>query len=218
MRKGKRLLALEGATLTAALITGTSVAQAASFDFSETYDTRVTIDPSFRPDNQNLFRVTVTGESADAPFGLTNFVSDTYGQFNPNTNTATFDANPAAIGIEGEPILSDRYFGGRNELFGRASDMAKFNFEQGTVMGAGTIALTGGEGVFENATGTIDFTQNDTLPGSELPQSFEGEARLDYQVQTPQPVPEPGTNAMLVASAGIIGFGFLKRSRRRKST
>jgi hypothetical protein len=187
----------------------------ASYEFSATYNTVVTIDPSYRPD-LGIFRATITGENTDAPYGLTNFTSNTYGRFDPTTNISTFNANPAVFGLQGEPILSDRYYGGSNELFGTASDMAKFDFEQGTVSGSGTITLTGGTGLFENATGEITFTQNDRLTSTNLTDPFEGKATLNFSVQTPQAVPEPSTNATLVG-ASVIGFGLLLRRHRRKS-
>lgn len=88
-----------------------------SYEFSATYDTLVTIDPSYRPD-LGIGRATITGTSTDAPYGLTDFISNTYSQFDPTTNVSTFNANPAVFGLQGEPILSDRYYGGSNELFG----------------------------------------------------------------------------------------------------
>lgn len=42
-----------------------------NYEFSATYDTVVTIDPSFMPD-EGIFRATITGSSIDAPYGLTN--------------------------------------------------------------------------------------------------------------------------------------------------
>lgn len=186
-----------------------------NYEFSATYDTVVTIDPSFMPD-EGIFRATITGSSIDAPYGLTNFTSNTYGRFDPATNVSTFDANPSVFGLQGEPILSDRYYGSSNELFGTASDMARFNFEQGTVSGDGTITITDGSGIFSNATGKITFTQNDRLASTDITEPFEGRARLDFSVETPQPVPEPGANATLVGMS-VIGFGFLLRRHRRKS-
>lgn len=180
--------------------------------FSITYDTLVKVDPSYRPD-LGISRATITGENAKAPFGLTNVISNTYSKFDPTTNTATFDANPAVFGLEA-PVLSDRYFGGPNELFGTASDKAVFNFEEMTVAGGGTITITGGTGVFEGATGKIVFTQNDKLTSTDLTQPFRGKANLDFSIQTPKPVPEPTTHATaMLAFAGMIGAGSLWRRR-----
>jgi len=187
-----------------------------TYEFSATYDTLVTIDPSYRPD-LGISRATITGETTDAPYGLNKLISNTYSRFDPTTSTATFDADPAVFGLQGEPVLSDRYYGGSNELFGTASDMAQFNLEEGTVSGGGTITITGGTGIFENATGAITFTQNDRLTSLDLTEPFAGRAMLDFSVQTPQPVPEPQTDAALVG-IGLIGTGFLLRRRRRNAS
>lgn len=117
------------------------------------------------------------------------------------------------FGLQGEPVLCDRYFGMENELFGTANDQACFDFEQGTVAGGGTITLTGKAGIFENATGQITFTQNDRLTSTDVTEPFEGQATLNFSVQTPQEVPKPTTNATLVG-IGIIGSGLLWRRRR----
>lgn len=191
--------------------TSKAIAQT-DYEFSATYNTVVTIDPSFRPD-LGIFRATITGETTDAPYGLNNFISNTYGKFDPTTNISTFNSDPAVFGLQGEPVLSDRYFGIENELFGTANDQARFDFEQGTVAGGGTITLTGGSGIFENATGQITFTQNDRLTSTDVTEPFEGQATLNFSVQTPQEVPEPTTNATLVG-IGIIGSGLLWQRRR----
>lgn len=191
---------------------GTARAEAQnSYDFSIVYDTVVTIDPTFRPD-LGITRVTVTGETSDAPFGLTEFISNTYGSFDPATNVSIFNADASVFGLEGEPILSDRYFGGENELFGTASDRAEFDFEAGTVSGSGIITITGGTGIFEDAIGQISFTQNDRLTSPDLTEPFEGQAVLEFAVQTPQSVPEPNTNMTLIGF-GAIGLGYLLRRR-----
>ncbi len=173
-----------------------------NYEFSAIYDTVVTIDPSFRPDI-NISRATITGESADAPYGLSKFLSNTYGQFDPTTNISYFNADASAFGLENQPLLSDQYYGGSNELYGTANDQAKFDFVNGTVNGAGTITLTGGEGIFKNAVGKITFTQNDRLTSTDLTAPFKGKAVLQFSVQTPKAVPEPN------AIAGVIGMGFV---------
>jgi hypothetical protein len=192
-----------------------------SYDFSIVYDTVVTIDPSFRPD-VGVSRVTVTGETTDAPFGLTNFVSNTYGRLDPATNVSTFNADPTVFGLDGLPVLGDRYFGGSNELFGTANDRAAFDLEAGTVSGSGIITLTGGTGLFADATGSIAFTQNDRLTSTDLTEPFRGQARLDFTFQTPaenpsnppaESIPEP-SNFMALPVIGALWFGLRRRMRK----
>ncbi len=181
-----------------------------SYDFSVTYDTVSTIDPSFMPD-LGISRATVTGESTDAAYGLTNFTSNTYGRFDPTTNTSTFNADPAVFGLESEPVLGDSYYGGSNKVFGTASDMATFNFEEATVSGGGTITITGGEGIFENATGKITFTQNDRLTSTDTTEPFRGRATLNFSVEA---VPEPSSVLGVLAVGGLGVGSWLQRKRK----
>lgn len=159
---------------------------------------------------------------------MTNFTSETFGlplppQINPETGqparqVSIFRADPAALNVDvPTPEFSDVYFGGNtnNRLFGLANDQAIFDFEEGTVAGGGLITIVGGEGIFEGASGQIEFTQRDTLGPSGA--STRGEARLNFSVQVPEAVPEPSTNGTL-AGIGIIGALFLLRRHRQHST
>lgn len=183
--------------------------------------------------NPEILDVTVTGESVDSnvPFGLTNFSSNTYGlplppQIDPATGQATrqvsiFRADPAALNVNAPtPEFSDVYFGDDtgNKLIGLANDQAIFDFVEGTVEGNGIITIVGGEGIFEGASGRIEFTQQDVL-GAPGEASTQGEAKLDFFVQTPgntESVPEPKADAT-IAAIGVIGTGFLLHRRRRQA-
>jgi hypothetical protein len=186
-----------------------------TYEFTVDYETLVEFQP-FLPE-QNIIRATITGENGDAPYGLTNFVSNTYGQSEQRgANTFTrFNSDPSVFGIEGE-VLGDRYFGdGPNQLFGLADDSAEVDPIAGTITGAGTITITGGTGLFENATGEIDFTQNDRLSPDGSP--AKGLAILTYSIKTPRTVPEPTATTALVG-LGITGASVLFRKQRRKTT
>lgn len=190
-----------------------------SYIFSADYNTSVIIDPTFRPD-LNIVRATISGESVEpAPYGLDFFLSNTYGQLNPVENPAinryTFNSDPRVFGLEGEQIFSDRYYGGANELFGTANDSAEINFVEGTIRGGGTITITGGTGLFQNATGTITFTQEDRLSPPGVPS--QGLATLNFNLQTPRSVPEPNASLTLIGMA-VIGVGLrIKGSIRRQA-
>lgn len=186
------------------------------YKFSITYDALATFGPIFN-EEKNILDVAVIGKSiGDAPFGLTNFDSRTYGRFEERGSQifSTFDADPSVFGIEGN-LRGDRYFGGSNELFGRASDSAVIDLVQQTIVGGGIINVTDGTGIFENATGLITFTQEDKLtPGStDGPLTSRGVAVLNFSIRTPQTVPEPRNNAAIF-SIGSIGVGFLLRRHR----
>ncbi len=187
-------------------------------NFEIKYNTLFTLIP--RPDlGENMFRATITGESADAAFGLTNFESNTYGKLVNATATTQefqFNADASAFGLKGLEILGDRYFGsGSGELFGTANDSAKIDLQAGTVSGGGTITITEGTGIFDEAGGQITFTQQDKLDPTAPPGApVKGEAILKFSVQK---VPEPTTTGALI-SIGAIGAGLrLRRSRKATS-
>lgn len=165
-------------------------------------------------------------------------VTDENGNVVPVNRKLEFNANPNVLGLENPPQSvinrrtelgvanpeenSDIYFGNSaNKLFGQASDMAEINFFPpgspnfpGTVSGGGIITITGGTGIFENASGEITFEQSDRLP---LDQNAPapGVATLKFNVQTSQQVPE-STNAFGLA-AGVLGAGLILRRNRRKA-
>ena len=190
-----------------------------NYTFSIDYNTYVTIDPTFRPD-LGIIRVTVKGKSTkSAPYGLNSFISDDYGKLepieNPSINKYTFNSNPSVFGLEGELAFSDRYYGGANELFGKASDSAEINFAAGIIKGGGTITIFGGTGLFQNAIGKIAFTEQDQLNPSGSPS--QGLAKLNFIVETPQKVPEPMATTSLIA-IGLIGGSLVISGRYKKSS
>ncbi|MBE9207409.1 hypothetical protein IQ244_12930 [Nostoc sp. LEGE 06077] len=189
-----------------------------SYIFSADYTTSVIIDPSFRPE-LGIVRATITGESVEpVPYELNFFISNTYGKLNPIENPAinryTFNSDPRVFGLDEEPILADRYYGGTNELFGTASDSAEINFAEGTIRGGGTITISGGKGLFKNAKGTITFTQQDRLNPPGTPS--QGLAKLNFNLQTSQPVPEPNASITFIGMT-VIGIALrIKGNIRRK--
>lgn len=219
---GSRLGWLLTATLTIISL-GSNVQSAKAQDnyndytFSIDYNTIVTFDPTFRPD-LGIIRATIKGESTKpAPYGLDFFLSDDYGKLepieNPSINKYTFNSNPSVFGLEGEPAFSDRYYGGANELFGKASDSAEINFAEGIIKGGGAINVFGGTGLFKNATGTITFTEQDQVNPSGTPS--QGLAKLNFILQTPQEVPEPTATTSLIG-IGLIGASFVISKRCKK--
>ncbi len=165
-------------------------------------------------------------------------ITDPDGNIIPVNQKLEFNANPDVIGLENPPqsvidrrielgvanpqANSDIYFGDTaNKLFGQAADEAEINFFPpgnpnfpGTVSGGGVITITGGTGIFENASGEITFEQSDRLPEDQNAPA-PGVATLKFNIQTPQSVPEP-TSAFGL-SAGVIGAGLMLRRNRRKT-
>ncbi|MGB7375681.1 MAG: PEP-CTERM sorting domain-containing protein [Rivularia sp. (in: cyanobacteria)] len=165
-------------------------------------------------------------------------ITDPDGNIIPVNQKLQFNANPNVIGLENPPqsvidrrielgvanpqANSDIYFGDTaNKLFGQAADEAEINFFPpgtpnfpGTVSGGGIINITGGTGVFENASGEITFEQSDRLPEDQNAPS-PGVATLKFNIQTPKSVPEPASAFGL--SAGVLGAGLTLRRNRRKA-
>lgn len=78
--------------------------------------------------------------------------------------------------------------------------------------GSSTITITGGEGRFSGATGTLNLLENDTfIPDPTAP--INARYAISGLIETPQAVPEPKTDATLVGF-GAIGAGFLLRRHR----
>jgi len=193
-------------------------------NFDVTYKTLFSLQP--RTDlGEGIFRATITGESKDALYGLTNFESNTYGKLVEATDTTQkfqFNADPTVFGLQNQNLLGDVYFNADNKsgnkLFGTANDMATIDFVNNTVMGGGTITLTGGTGIFDQASGKITFTQQDRLDPTAPPGTpVVGEAVLKFSVETPKKVPEPTASTTLVGIS-VIGTALLLRRHRKKNT
>ena len=173
-----------------------------TYPFEATFNSEITN----RPLSGNVFETSATSESADAPYGLTNVRSENYSSVDPDTGVITSDTDPATYNLEGFPV-------GSATLFGDGSDRV-FGTLRSTVSGdtvSGTITLTGGEGRFIGATGTLNLSQTITSSpdrtGVNAP--IESPATISGSFQT---VPEPSTNATLIGIS-MIGVGLLLRRR-----
>jgi hypothetical protein len=214
-------------------------------EFEITYDALTTLTPIENQPGFFTANISGTSQQDNAPFGLTNFESNAFGKLvsqetvtDENGNTVPiiqnleFNANPSVLGLENPPqslidrraalgipnpeVNSDIYFGDSvNQLFGQAADEATVNFAEGTLAGGGIITITGGTGIFENASGEISFEQSDRLPEDPTAPAL-GAATLTFNIQTPQSVPEPTSTFGL--AAGIVGSGLVVRGKRRKTT
>ncbi len=74
-----------------------SAAANTTFPFNAVYQTEVTITPI--PDS-DVTKAFVTATSSNAPYGLTNFISENYSRINPETGIGTFSANPEDLGLD----------------------------------------------------------------------------------------------------------------------
>ncbi|GAB1539770.1 hypothetical protein NUACC21_24370 [Scytonema sp. NUACC21] len=174
------------------------------YPFTGNYRTTVNITPIIG-DISQVFEV---GVSDDAPYGLELYEGLTYSVLDANGNL-TFNNDPKAFGIENYPLGYIQFGSGTNKLFGTSDASASVNFETLTATGTGVVYITGGEGLFENATATLLFSEDDIVnPGSTI--TLNGLALVTGPIQVPQKVTEPTTTTTLVG-IGLIGVGFLLR-------
>ena len=193
---------------------GSSVTKASAqttYPFQATYNSEITTKETNIP---LVLDTTVIGESPDAPYGLTNLIIRNYSQVDPNTGVATYNSDPATFGLQNVPFGTLTLSGqGNDKLFGTNKGTASLE------SGSGTISITGGEGRFRGATGTLDLfqtiTSNPDPTGLTAP--IISPATISGSFLVSQAVPEPKTDAMLVG-IGVIGAGLVLRRHRRVST
>ena len=197
---------------------GTNIQKAAAnttFPFDVVYETEVTITPI---PNSDVVKAFVSGTNSNAPYGLTNFLSENYSRIDPQTGVGTFSADPKDLGLDPAvfPFLTEEYFGsGDDKLFGFSQLTAKFNFQNFTVSGIGTVNITGGTGRFTGATGTLSFTENGNFdPNPTAP--ILGEAVISGSFQVPHQIPEPSGTVGL--AAGVVGAGLFLRGKNSKKS
>ncbi len=190
------------------VVSGATEALAIALRFDTFYDTQVVLEPV----TPNVSKASISGFNSDAPYGLTNFTSTNYSQFNLQTNTFTFVPDAAQFGLEGLPVGTDMFFGsGEDQLFGSSNATAAINLTNGTLDGYGTVTITGGAGRFSNATGILNFSETEPLdldPTAPL----KGKAFLSGEIEV---VPEPKTEMGMLVGIGVIGASFLMRRRSR---
>jgi hypothetical protein len=212
-------------SLTLSLISGTvallglglstTKVNAQTFPFEATYKT----ESSFEPIEGNVVKSTVTGESNDAPYGLTKLMKMNYIQTDENTGVQIIATDAEEFGIEGLPTLSETFFGsGDDKLFAATTGTVIPNFEDFTTSISGITTIVGGEGAFEGATGSLTLSENTIFnPNATTQPSTTGTAVLTGSFTVPQKVPETGNTTTLIGM-GIIGTGLLLRQRRKTSS
>jgi hypothetical protein len=188
-----------------------------TYTFNTSYDAvgRSNFDPS-NPTAPE--QVIFNGSSTNAPYGLTEFNALSYSQFDPITGSFIITYDPTIIGLED---VSDGYIilGGSNgnQLVGTYSGSGRVNFQNNTTIESGTFTITGGEGIFTGATGTLSAEAFNILPTEfqDPPNTFISQRSFSGSFQTPQAVPESTSVATLVGIG--VGASFLLYQRHRKS-
>jgi hypothetical protein len=192
---------------------GASALAQTTYPFETTYDAEITNTLLEQTPTEVVLDTSVTGESADAPYGLTNVSIENYSRIDLATGVATYNSDPATFGLEGLPFGTFTLFGnGDDKLFGTNRGTASLE------SGSGTITITGGAGRFVGATGTLDLFQ--TITSNPDPTGINAPIISPATVSgSLQVVPEPIPNAT-VLGVSALGVGLLLHSRRnsRKRT
>jgi hypothetical protein len=97
-----------------------------------------------------------------------------------------------------------------NQLRGSATATAIFDRENLTGEGSGSLTITGGEGLFAGATGTLAFSEVDQLNPDPNILSLNGEALITGSIEV---VPEPEAGIGTMVGIGLLGASLLLRRR-----
>lgn len=193
---------------------GTQATAQTTYTFRANYDILATS----RALTQDVTVTSLFGESTDAPYDLTTINGLTYSQVDFATGFFRFNTDPTTFGLQGVPSGSIVFGSGSNKLFGTDNAVGVINFTTLTATATGTFTITGGEGIFAGATGTLAFSEVDTLSlDPTVPTRARASVNGSFQVFPVQTVPEPRTVTTLVGM-GMTGAGVLLPWRRRRTT
>lgn len=193
------------------VVTGAAKAIAqTTLPFDTSYDTEVILEPI----TPNISRASISGFNPDAPYGLTNFASTNYSQFDSETGVFTFVPDAAQLGLQGLPVGTDVFSGsGDDQLFGSSNATAAIDLTSGTLNGSGTVTITGGAGRFSGASGILNFSETEPL-NQDPTAPLRGQAFLSGSIEV---VPEPEAATGTLVGMGVIGSSLLLRRFRRSS-
>lgn len=182
-----------------------------TYTFSANYDLSNSVT-SITPGLSEIF---ISGTSTAAPYSLTQLNGQIYLQSNFATGEIRANTDPTTFGLQGLPL---GYFvlegTGSDKLVGTETANGAIDLQTFRVTNNGTITLTGGEGIFSEATGTLSFSEVGTL-STDPSVPYRGQLSVNGSFEA---VPEPGTETGMLVGMGIIGAGVLLRQRSRRST
>jgi len=128
-----------------------------TYTFSADYNTLNTS----RVISSNVSETFITGESSDAPYGLNKINGSTYSQIDLATGIFSFNTDPTTLGLQDIPFGSIVFSGnGSDKLFGTDNATGMIDLSTLTATASGTFTITGGEGMFRDATAAILIMTN----------------------------------------------------------
>ena len=151
------------------------------------------------------------------PYGLTTINGLLYSQVDFATSSFRFNTDPTTFGLQNEPFGSIVLGSGNNKLFGTDNASGVIDFGTLTATATGTFTITGGSGIFTGASGTLAFSEVDTLSlAPSVPTRARSSLNGSFQV-APTQVPEPRTDTTMLL-VGVIGAGILLKRHRDRAT
>ncbi len=208
---------LFGITLTVLGFSSTNLRAAAqtTYTFNATYN----VSSTSVPITQNVSKTTISGSSADAPYGLTKVSGLTYTQTDLTTGSFRFNTNPVTFGFSYLPQGEVTLFGsGSNRLFGTNNATGVIDFRTLTGSATNIFTIAGGEGLFQGATGTLTLREvyqislDPTIPTTGISQVSGTISVLPTQI------PEPRTTASVVGMGVIMTAFVLRRTRKMRKS
>jgi hypothetical protein len=149
-------------------------------------------------------------ESTDAPFGLTQAQDLRYAQLvDAATGAFIYDSEPKRFGLQDKPNGFFLLFGiGSDKLFGTLSGTGVIDFGNLTQTFSGPVTITGGEGRFSGANGTLFLSGSNIFSLNSTGILSRGGFSLNGSFTTATTVPEPSTLPALVG-LGMSGASVL---------
>lgn len=186
---------------------GNSVLAQTSFDFDATYDLTATSNEL----DFGVSKVLITGESENAPFGLTQISGVTYSLGDLLTGDFQANTDPTVFGLLDAPLGEITFFGsGDNKLIGSDEITGTINLETLIARSTGIFSITRGEGQLEGASGVLSFNEVSQLSlDPNIPLTGVATVSGTFEIQS---VPEPDSSVTLIG-LGAIGSMLLLRKK-----
>lgn len=177
-----------------------------TYPFNANYDILATANDL----TPNLEQIFLSGSSTNAPYNLNKIDSLSYSQTNFTTGEYSSNTDPTAFGLQNVPSGYVTFSGNDGDkLFGTETGTGLIDFNTLTVTSSSTVNITGGEGRFKGATGTLVSSQIQPL-SLQVGVALKGQARVSGSFKT---VPEPGTATVLLGLGAIGSVSVLRRRR-----
>ena len=176
-----------------------------TYTFNANYDISAT-SRAIAPD---ISAASLWGESNDAPDDLTTINGLTYSMVDFTTGAYRLNTDPRTFNLQNATQGSIVFGSGQSKLFGTDNATGVIDFDTQTARATGTFTITGGEGMFTGATGTLGFSEIDRISlDPAVPTTAQSSVNGLIEI-----VPEPKSNVALFGMGIIAASVVLRRHR-----